>query len=40
MLEGIRMVLDAGMHVAPENGENPFVLRVEDCGLLDQLEDL
>lgn len=39
-LEGIRYALEAGMKLPMISGENPFVLKVEQCGLLDKLEEL
>ena len=28
------------MSLPPVNGENPFVLKIEQCGLLDKMESL
>ena len=39
-LEGIKYALQAGMSLPPVNGENPFVLKIEQCGLLDKMESL
>ena len=39
-LEGIDYVLRAGEEVVNENGENPYALLAEECGLMDQIEGL
>lgn len=39
-LEGITYALKAGQELPLIEGENPFVLAIERCGLLDKLEDL
>lgn len=39
-LEGINHALNAGLERPPVNGDNPFVLAVESCGLLDKIEEL
>ena len=38
-LEGICFALKKGMELPLMNGENPFVLMVEQCGLLDKIDD-
>ena len=39
-LEGIAYILRAGKKVLTEDGENPYSLMAEECGLMDQLEGL
>ena len=39
-LEGINYALKAGQMLPITEGENPFVLKIERCGLLDKLEEL
>lgn len=39
-LGGIEHALKKGLQLPPVDGENPFVLDVENCGLLDKIETL
>lgn len=39
-LEGIAFVLKAGCSMSDEGGQNPMVLAVEQCGLIEKLEQL
>ena len=39
-LDGISYVLKAGMLMPLEAGENPMVLAIERCGLLDKIEEI
>ena len=39
-LEGINYALKAGQILPITEGENPFVIKIERCGLLDKLEEL
>ena len=39
-LDGIHSALKKGDNLPPVHGENPFVLKIEECGLLDRIEDL
>ena len=39
-LEGISYALKKGLALPPVNGDNPFVLAVENSGLLDKIEEL
>ena len=39
-LDGISYALKAGMQMPLEQGENPIVLAIERCGLLDKIEEI
>ena len=39
-LDGVEYALKSGMHLPLIEGDNPFVIQIEKCGLLDKIEEM